>query len=193
MGAQTTNYYHQGNSTNSSQGEYDDNVSKIGKIYRTEISDNSGNIYSKTINKWDRYNQGADRDFVKLVRSTTETYDGNGSRKDIAEEYIYDDIYGNVTQKISWGEVVGTDDGSFSDTGNDKFTTDISYALNAGLNILELPKQETTNDQNSNKVRESKYYYDALPLGQLSKGNQTKEEKWKTGNAYIDYEKTYIR
>lgn len=184
-------YFHQGDSTNSSQGEYSDHASKIGKPYRVEYLDSSGNKYAVTINKWDKYNQGTGRDFSKLAQIISFTYDGNASHKDSAESFTYDDTNGNLTQKIDWGEVTGSDTGTFTDTGSDKFTTDIAYASNAGLYIIGLPKVETTIDQSSNKVRESKFYYDAQAHGSVTKGNLTKEEKWKTGSTYIDTEKTY--
>jgi RHS repeat-associated protein len=40
-------------------------------------------------------------------------------------------------------------------------------------------------------VKESKYYYDTLSYGNVSKGNMTKEEIWKSGTSYADVEKTY--
>ena len=190
-GNKTINYYHQGNTTNSSQGEYDDHVSKIGKIYRTETTDSSGNIYEKTVHKWDKYNLGTGRDFVKLVRTTTLTYDGDSDHKDKTEEYTYDNTYGNLTQKVMWGEVTGSDDGSYTDTGTDKFTEDISYVANTSNYVVGLPYQDTVADQSSNKVRESKIYYDTLSLGSVGAGNETKVERWKTGTTYVNTQKAY--
>lgn len=186
-----TSYFHQGNITNSIQGEFDDHVSKIGEIYRTEVTDSSGNIYSKTINKWDRYNQGAGRDFVKLARSTSEAFDGNATHKDTAEEYTYDNTYGNITQKISWGEVSGADDGSFTDVGADKFTENILYVANTGNYVVGMPYQDTVLNQSADKIRESRMYYDNLALGSVGAGNETKIEKWKVGTTYVNTQKTY--
>ncbi len=187
----TKSYFHQGNTTDSSHGEYSDDVSKIGKVYRAEVYDDSDNLYSKSINKWENYDLGNDRDFVKLTQTISFSYDGNTSHKDKAETYTYDNATGNLTQKVTWGEVTGSDNGTYTDTGTDKFTTDIDYAATTGSAVIGLPSQETTEDQSSNKVKETKYYYDSLTLGNVDKGNLTKQEMWKSGTSYIDVEKTY--
>ncbi len=187
----TTNYFHQGNSTNSSQGEYSDHISKAGKIYRTEIADTSNNIYQKTVNKWDKYNQGTGRDFVKLVRSTVLSYDGDSDHKDTTTEYTYDDTYGNITTKTMWGEVTGSDDGSYTDTGTDKTVETITYTANTTDWIVGLPYQDTVVDQSAAKVRETKTYYDAQSLGTVTDGNPTKVEKWKVSSTYVNTQKGY--
>ncbi len=171
----TKTYFHQGDATNSSQGEESDHVSKIGKVYRTENFDNASNLYSKSISKWENYDLGSGRNFVKLTQKIDSSYDGNATHKDKAETYTYDNTNGNLTGKTQWGEVTGSDNGTFTDTGTDKLTTTISYASNLTTNVIGLPSQETTLDQNSVKVKESKYYYDTLALGSADKGNLTKE------------------
>jgi RHS repeat-associated protein len=134
---------------------------------------------------------GNGRGFLKLTQKIDSSYDGNASHKDEAETYVYDDTNGNLTGKTQWGEVTGSNDGTFTDAGNDKLATTISYASNPTLNVIGLPSQETTLDQNSNKVKESKYYYDTLALGSADKGNLTKEENWKSGTNYINAQKSY--
>ncbi len=186
----TTTYYHQGDTTNSSQGEYSDEKWKIGKPYRVEIVDASGNVYQKTINKWESYDLGNGRKFVKLVQNLAMTYDGDSDHRDTATTYAYDDSTGKLTQRVDWGEVTGADAGTFTDTGSDKLTTDIAYAVNSGSTIY-LPKTETVTDQSSNKLRESKYYYDNQAHGTVTVGNQTKVESWKSGSAYVTTQKTY--
>ncbi len=191
VGNVTKDYYHQGDATNSSQGEYLDHISKSGKPYRTEIYDNSGNLYSKTINQWENYDLGNNRNFVKLSQKIDFTYDGNATHKDKAEFYYYSNTNGNLTQKIQWGGVNGSDDGTFTDTGSDKFSTLYSYASNPTLNVIGLPSQVTTVDQVGNTVKESKQYYDGLALGSAGKGNLTKEENWKSGTDYTNTQKSY--
>jgi len=183
-GQVTKTYYHQGNTTDSSNGEYSDHISKVGKLYRSEMKDGSSNIYLKTVNKWDKYDLGNSRNFVKLVRTTELTYDGDADHKDKTEEYTYSNTTGNLSQKIEWGEVTGSDDGAYTDTGTDKFTTDFSYVANATYYIYAYPSQETTVDQSSNKVKETKYSYD-------SRGNLTQQENWKAGSSYVSIQKNY--
>ncbi len=98
VGNVTKDYYHQGDATNSAQGEFSDHSSKIGKPYRTETSDASGNLYSKSISKWENYDLGLGRNFVKLTQKIDSSYDGNTTHKDKAETYSYDNTNGNLTQ-----------------------------------------------------------------------------------------------
>lgn len=187
----TKTYFHQGNESNTSQGEYDDHISKAGKPYRIEKYDESGNLYSKTINKWDRYDLGDDSSFVKLVDSVEFTYDGDTDHRDKATRAMYNDSNGNLSTQIEYGEVLGNDDGTFTDIGTDKFTTSFSYAISASNPAISKLSEELILDQNLNKVRERKIYYDNLSLGNLDKGNLTKEEYWVSENSYIDTEKIY--
>ena len=191
VGNTTKLFFHQGDASDSSQGEYNDDAFKIGKIYRTEVADSTGNIYSKSINKWDDYDLGNGNKFVKLAQTLEMTYDGNSTHKDKAETYSYDNANGNLTQKIELGEVIGNNDGVYTDIGTDDFMTTISYVSNTGANILGLPSQQTVVDHNFNKVKETKYYYDAQALGGVIKGNLTKQEDWKSGTAYVNARKTY--
>lgn len=186
----TKNFYHQGNSSDSSHGEYNDSASKIGRVYRTEIYDDSNNLFSKEINKWNSYSLGT-TSLVTLSSKVDSSYDGNSDHKDKAESYIYNNSTGNPSEKIEFGEVAGADDGTFSDTGSDKFTTDFTYAASSTASYISLPASAVTVDQSSTTVRASRYYYDTLSLGDVNKGNLTKEENWKTASTYINSQKNY--
>ena len=190
-GNATKDYYHQGNVNSTSTGEYADHISKSGKAYRTEVYDNSGNLYSKAINKWDRADLGDGRNFVKLGQSVDFTYNGSATHADKAKSFAYNDTNGNKTQEIDWGQVSGSDDGTFSDSGTDMASTSISYAASSTGYIVGLPSQQSVYDQSANKIRESKYYYDNLAFGNMNKGNMTKQEDWKEGSTYISTQKTY--
>jgi RHS repeat-associated protein len=183
-------HFHQGNALDSAHGEYSDEYWKIGKPYRVEMANSSGSIYAKTINKWDSYDLGSGRKFVKLAQTVYSTSDGDTSPRDTAESNTYDDTNGNVTQETQWGEVAGHDDGSFDDIGNDKFTTVYSYATAASGGLSKFASALTT-DQSGVKVKESCYYYDNLALGQISLGNLTKQEDWQSGTTYVNSQKTY--
>ena len=192
----TKSYFHQGNSSATSTGEYDDHVSKAGRAYRTEQYDNSGNLFSKTINKWDHYEvatSSATSSFVKLVDTVEFTYDGDAGHKDKAESYVYNNANGNLSQKIVWGEVTGSDNGTFADTGTDKFTTAMTYATSSATSSVAVvvPSRELVLSQASTTVTDTKIYYDNLAYGSVSKGNSTKQEVLKSGPTFIDTEKTY--
>ncbi len=125
----TSVFYHQGDSSSSSTGEYNDDVFKIGKVYRTEVADSSGNIYSKTINKWDEATSTTSSStFVNLAQTISFSYDGDADHKEKAESYTYSTSTSNLLTKTQWGEVTGSNDGTFSDTGSDKFITTYTYA-----------------------------------------------------------------
>ncbi len=186
----TKTYYHQFNGTDTTNGEYQDSVYKAGKPYRIEYYNPSGVLYKVLVNKWDQYNRATGAYFVELVQSTTEQYDGTGSHADSAESYTYNTTTGNQTQKVQWGKVTANADGSFTDSGSDKFTTNTSYATN-GAAIVGLPSDITMLDQGSAKVKETQYYYDSQSLGVATLGNQTKESDWISGSTYANTTKTY--
>ena len=186
----TKNYFHGGYTNNSSLGEYNDNYFKIGKQYRQEVYNNSSALYSKDISKWDSYDPGTGNGFVKLLQTVNNTYDGGSSHKDKATAYTYDNSTGNLTQQIEYGQVTGNDDGTFTDTGTDDFTSTYSYAANTTAYIY-LPDDVTVTDHNSNKAKEDRYYYDSQSLGTVTLGNQTKHEMFKTGTTYINTQKGY--
>ena len=195
-GATTKTYFHQSqfasdNSASANLGEFQDHVSKKGRVWREEVYDGSNRKYAQTLNKWEHIPLGNARNFVKLTQTIQFTYDGDASHRDIAETYSYNDATGNLIQKVQWGEVQGSDNNTFSDIGLDKLIADISYASNMPANITSLPSQETSLDQSGNKIKETKFYYDLLALGSVDKGNLTKQEEWVSGATYIDVEKTY--
>ncbi len=190
-GVTTSAYYHQGDASNAAQGEYLDHVSKIGKVYRTEVMDSSGNLYSKSIAKWENVDLGQGRNFVKQTQSVGFTYDGNVSHRDKAATSTYDDTNGNVLQQTQWGEVAANDDGTFADVGSDQLTSTTSYAAGGTRGVIGLPASTVTLDQSGTKVAETRSYYDTLTLGSVDKGNLTKAEQWVAGSTYVNTQKTY--
>ena len=190
-GNSTYTYYHNSSGTDASHGEYQDNFYKIGQPYRIEQRDSSGNLYKKTVNKWDSLNTQGYAGFVQLTQSLVQEYNGGTNHKDSAESFAYDASTGNQTQKIQWGEVTGSDDGTFTDAAADKVTTNISYASSSGSSVFKSPYDITVADQSDNKVKESRYYYDGLSLGSIGSGNQTKKEDWVLGTSYVNSQKAY--
>ena len=195
LGYVTKTYAHQGNWTNSTEGEYTDDQSKIGKPYRIEVYDGSSNLYGKTINQWVNVDLGNERDFVKRVQTMDFAFDGDADDREKAETYGYNNTNGNLTTRVEYGEVTGSNNGTFTDVvpsaGNDKFTTTITYAASTTLHLIGLPSQETVVNSASTTVKDTKFYYDSLAQGSIAKGNETKRELWKSGSNWIDLEKTY--
>lgn len=184
-------YYHQGNGSLSAIGEHNDDFSKIGKPYRIEAKDAGGNIFSKIIHKWENVDLGNERDFVKLTQTASFAYDGDSDHRETGTTYAFDDETGNLTEKIEYGEVSGSDNGSFTDTGTDKRTTSITYAASTTLHIVGLPSHELLVNQASSTVKDTKHYYDSLALGSVANGNETKTEFWKSASSYASTTRTY--
>ena len=187
----TKTYFHQFSGADSAHGEYQDNIAKLGKAYRVEQYDGSNNLFAKTITKWDLSSLGGLANFVFPDQSVVSAYDGLSSHSDKAESYTYATTTGNITQKIQWGQVTGNDDGTFSDIGSDKGTENISYAVSTTTQVAALPYLDTVLDQSSNKIRETRNYYDNLPLASTTLGNLTKQESWITGTSYASTTKSY--
>ena len=190
-GNYTNTYYHTGNGTDNAHGEYQDSKWKIGEVYRTENYDPFNNLYAKRITRWGQIALGNNRFFVAASSTLSAQYDGSASHRDKAEAYTYDPTYGNLVQKTNYGEVSGNDDGTFTDMGSDLASTSITYAANTGAYIVGLPADELTQDQSSNKVRETRHYYDGLSLGSVNIGNETKTERWITGSTFASTTNVY--
>ncbi len=190
-GNYTNTFYHIGDGTDSSHGQYADSKAKIGKIYRKESYNSNNNLYSKIITRLDETDIGNGRKFVFASSSVSFQYDGGVSHKDKALVNKYESTYGNLFQNISYGEVTGADDGTFTDTGTDLASTTISYAASTTPYIVGLPSSELVQDQSSNKVKETKHYYDNQSIGVLGVGNETKTEFWKSSSNYASTTKTY--
>jgi YD repeat-containing protein len=190
LGNVTKMYYHQGNGTESTLGEYADSIGKFGKMYREEIYSAASTLFAESINKWNVVDLGLGRSFVNLIQKIKATFDGNASHKDSADTYSYD-AYGNLQQQISYGEVTASENGTFSDVGSDRASTTISYAASTTPYIVGLPSQKTTVNQSLTKISELRYCYDNLSLGSVDKGNNTKIEKWATSTTYVNTQKLF--
>ncbi|KYK43917.1 hypothetical protein A1D31_37445 [Bradyrhizobium liaoningense] len=86
----------------------------------------------------------------------------------------------------------GNDDGTYANpiTSDDASST-FTYAASSTGYLVGLLSQELTNDSSANKVREAKHYYDGLTLGNVSAGNETKTEFWKSASSYASTSKAY--
>jgi RHS repeat-associated protein len=159
-----------GNATETSY--HTDNYYEIGKPYKTEQKNSSNTVYAATINAYSDADLDSGSKFVKLAQTVTQTFDGDSTHKDKIESYTYDDTNGNLLSKVE----------------NNEFTTNYSYATNNGIS---LPSDEVVTDSTGTKVKETRYYYDNLPLGQVTLGNLTKQEAWKSGTTFVSTQKTY--
>lgn len=183
----TNTYYHQGNATSdTTHGEYQDNPSKIGKVYRTESYDNASNLYKKSIIKWDMASLSGGRTFVDPTQEVDSIYDASTTHKDVATTNTYDTTNGSLLSATNWGQVSGSDDGTFTDTGTDAFTASTTYATSSSPYFV-VPSDKITTAQSGNKVNEQQFYYDSSSLGTVSIGNLTKLAQWISGTSTPTY------
>jgi|GEM_PF-788728 len=188
-GAIVTTKYHQGNGQTGDEPA--DSYARISKPYEVTVQNKGGDLYSRARLEYSENDLGGLAKSVQLASRLAQTYDGHAtSHRDTAENYAYDQ-YGNLTQKISFGEVVGQANGSFSDIGTDTLAEYIDYASSSANYLVGRPSRDAVFDKDSNKVRETKMYYDNLPLGVIKIGNQTKTENWKADAAYVSTQRAY--
>ncbi|MBT4210076.1 MAG: hypothetical protein HOE19_04155 [Candidatus Komeilibacteria bacterium] len=171
----TVNYYHQGDDSNSSQGEYNDSYYKIGRQYRQEVYDAStDDLLKQQLYKWEEYDQGDDNKFVYNTQKANTNF--VGTTKSTASQYQYSTSTGNLLVENNLGEVViniGTGEVTNQLTGDEK-DTDYDYAENTTKHILAAPKTKTISDTVDSKAQD--LYYNNQAHGQVDKINLTKED-----------------
>ncbi|KAF0210168.1 MAG: hypothetical protein FD178_3700 [Ignavibacteria bacterium] len=141
-----------------------------GKEYRTDTSDSSGNIYSKTENLFNFTATNGSYYIVRLGATSSYLYDGNANSPKITNvSYRYDN-YSNVISKTNFGDV--------SLAGDEKYEN-YSYVYNQSSWILDKVSWYLMFDEGYNKLRETKNFYDSHQYGDPpSKGDLTKVENW---------------
>jgi len=181
-GNKTKSYFHLGNGLQTGETGIDPtDGSLIGKMYRQDLYNNSIVLSSQSYTDWTPFDLGSNRDFAYASRVVT---DENG--KQVAKEYSYNTANGNLTQEINYGKVSASGN-SFTDTDQDKYTTNYTYTTSGPIKIATVE----VDDQSGTKASENKFYYDNQALGVATLGNQTKVESWISGSTYINNQKTY--
>ncbi|MBN2086860.1 hypothetical protein JW758_00790, partial [Candidatus Peregrinibacteria bacterium] len=194
-------YFHQSqndpnNDSDDDIGEYDDHISKKGKVYRSEQYDDDENLLKAEINKWSKSTLSDDdpdreRFQVYLDRTTTIDYGENSQSKTKAITYDYDS-YGNPEEIIDYGEVTLTNQtGDFTDTGEDKITTDIEYTYDTTDHLLSYPKLKERLDYSDTLISREKIYYDDLSWGQIDEGNMTDKEDYYDASNFVTTQWSY--
>lgn len=110
---------------------------------------------------------GKEVSFAESATETTYFHELTSTPQIASKQHTYDD-WGNVTQTIDFGLLSDPQD-------NKTTTTEFAYHSNG---IFQLPKSVSVTDLDGNTLNASKTYYDNLPLGQLTRGLATSEEKW---------------
>lgn len=185
IGRTETTYYHQGNTNDTASIESGDEFAKIGRKYRTEVRDSSGSLAEVNVIEWGSVDIGNGRVFVKKNRETNFNYTiGSSEHVDTATEWTYNDTNGNVLTNTMYGQVQATPDGTFTDIGTDLLRTTYTYATDASNIVRNAVSQEETRDSANARVRLTTHYYDNLPLGSVSVGNETRTSKLISSTGY---------
>ncbi len=108
-------------------------------------------------------------------------YEGESTPETIRTTYAYDD-YGNVTEEKKHG--------ALSIIGDEVFTY-TEFIHNTSLWLLDKPQRQYQTDGLGQKPSESRFYYDGpahigLGMGQIEKGNLSRQEGWVSGTTYIN-------
>ena len=184
----TKQFFHQGNTTNSTQGESTDSEAKIGHQYREERADTTGHIYRTIIDSWSSTNLGTNRDFIYRSQNLELLYGSGSTHTDRATAFTYDTA-GNLTQQLEYGSVTGTDGGGVTDTGTDKRTTTWTYATSSTLGETAHRSSEKLTNSSSSQIQYTKWYYDSLAYGSVSNGLVSKQTNYTTTS--VSYNTTY--
>ncbi len=190
-GTEEITYFHQGDTASTTLYEDLDHHAKIGKAYRIDRLDSNGNLMTRTTTKWNAATTSIDTAFlVYPSQIITETYDGNGTHRDVAKTFSFATTTGNLTQEKEWGEVTASDPLTFSDIGDDVRTTDYDYA-ESSTDYIKLLSQQTVKDYANTTVADQKITYDDLSFGEVSVGNPTKKEFLIEGTTYASTTHVY--
>lgn len=187
--AAVVTYFHQGTGIDGYRGEQNDGFAQINRPFRKDVLDLSSSVKQRTYYKWDTIAHGSST-FIGIGQQVEWAFANDGTHKDKATEYQYSSTNNDLAKIIEYGEVTGSTNGTFTDTGSDKRTTNIQYAASSSVN-MSVPIRRTLLDNNNATTSDQVLYYDTLAYGSVNVGNNTKEESWLSGYTYASSSKTY--
>ena len=168
-----------------------------GKLLMVEVYDDSGVLYTRTVNDWSADELGDDRYFPHLDDVLTFVFEGESTARESSVSYEYNSDYGIVMSETDWGEVEA-DEESYEITdyleGDEVYLTN-SYAFNETDFVLKIAEVVLA-DGDGGVLSEMEYYYDDYAdLGDIGDGFLTEEMAWldtdsswiSTGYEYDEY------
>ncbi len=183
-------YYSQGTGLNTTLGEQTNGYAQINRPFRKDIFDLSSVLKKRTYSRWDSSDISGST-FLGLGRELSLDYASDGStHRDKGTDFLYASTTNDLLRMTEYGEVTGSSDGTFSDTGTDKRTTLFTYVASTSVN-MSLPRSKTLFDYSNATTTDDRYYYDTLSFGSVTKGNRTTSEKLKSGATYISTQNAY--
>jgi RHS repeat-associated protein len=157
-----------------------------GLVRSLESRSEAGTVFNRTENSWRVRNllvngQGTEVRYADMTQSEQFIYEGTTTPETIRTTYVYDD-YGNTLEQKNYGAV--------SISGDEVFT--FAEYINDTTNwLIGFPQRQYQTDAALVKASESFSYYDGadytgLALGQIVKGNLTRQQSWVSGANTID-------
>jgi RHS repeat-associated protein len=156
-----------------------------GRLIALETADANERIFIRAENVWIPHllHTGTDGREVFSPYNTetlTRINESNDLPVILKSSFEYDD-YGNQTVERNYGIVdpcLPADDPNHFRPGNDEILEYSEYINDANLWMLGSKKSVKVTDLDGNIKTQARFYYDDLPLGQITKGNLTQQEDW---------------
>lgn len=143
---------------------------RVGKLYRQELRDAAGALFSRTENTWSCTELAPRASFCPLTQTDTFTYDGDDAFKQTRVTFRYDP-FGNEVERREEGNVT---------VRADERTTRTEYAVHPTLWLVDRMSRTITLDASGNRVTEQQRFYDHHPslTDPPTRGLFTKQADW---------------
>ncbi|MHC4745412.1 MAG: toxin TcdB middle/N-terminal domain-containing protein, partial [Planctomycetota bacterium] len=172
---QTTSWFHTGQT----------NEALKGRLIALETADADERLFLRAENLWIPQLVGTGIDqkqvfFACNKETVSRVYEGGNTPVTLKSSFEYDD-YGNLTAERNYGIIdpcLPAADPNHFRLGEDEVFVSSEYICDPNLWMLGFKKSETVADFDGNIKARTRSYYDNLPLGQISKGNLTRQEDW---------------
>ncbi len=189
--ASSTTYYSQGSTTTAPiAGDQSDGYGQLNHPYRQDTATPSGTLVQSIFFQYNPIFHG-NSEFVGLTRQLEQDYASDGSHQDKDTDYAYSTTTDDLIQTLSYGQVTGNSDGTFSTSSATSLrTTNIAYAASSSINLSVSTEKTLFNSSNATTT-DAKYFYDGLSFGQVNTGNQTQAQDWISGTRYASSTKAY--
>lgn len=122
---------------------------------------------------------GKEVTFVEKSKEQTFYHELTNNGKVASRQHTYDD----------WGNVTKTIDHGLLDSLDDNKTSDFEYATHSN-GIFQLPKLSQVSNSQGELLQGTQTYYDNLPLGQLTRGLTSTEQRWQQDQTWLTTQST---
>lgn len=179
VGATTATWYHQGDGNDAASLEAGDAAAAVALPYRVERRDAAGSLRALDVTL---YRHAAapsladGRFFTTAATSTSQVLEADGTSAWTARTADYDLTNGNLLSAKDYGDVAGSANGTFTDSGSDGVAV-TSYAYAAPQpgfpRSVGFVSEKAVTDASANLLSRERYRYDGLAQGLVGKGKRT--------------------